>query len=104
MPGIVLAQPFATATRSGKSAIPERVVFMIAHDDLGGTTVYHIPHHMQRLTDPRAAVNDVANKHGLAPGVLIYTVDLTISHLVKQSRKRVGTAMNVANYIKTTEH
>ena len=63
----------------------QRVEFVIAHHGQGGARLDHRPHDVERLTDLRAAVDEVAEEHGLAGGM---TVDAGAADVAEPAQQR----------------
>jgi len=72
---------------------------MVAHDDLGFPGFDHGPHDMQRFTDMRSAIHDIADKHRLAHRVPVHTVDSTVPHAVQQQAQADRTAVYITDQI-----
>jgi hypothetical protein len=95
------SQVFAPALRAPTRAIGQSIKFMIPHYYLGTAPLYHIANHVQGLAYARATIENIPKKNYTTFIVLIYAIDLVISHLFQESRQSHGTAMHIANQVVT---
>ena len=90
----------ATAGRRWRTPA-QRVEFMVAHQAQGLTAAHHVVDNMQRLTNTRAAVNDVTQKHRHPLRVSPDTGEFAIAQTLQQVLKGMSTAMHVTDQIVT---
>jgi hypothetical protein len=79
--------------------VGERVELVIAHHGEGRTAVDHRPDDLERLQDPGAAVDEVAEEDGLTIGVAVDAVPLLVSELLEQPLEGIGMAMDIADEV-----
>src|SRR5690554_1109822 len=96
---IMFPQVCSSTARAGPGAVSQSIIFVIPHNNTSGTQLNHIPDKMQCLTNSWAAVDNISDKDGLPPVVLVNTVDLAIAHLLQKPDQRVGTTMNISNNV-----
>tara|TARA_R110001592_G_C13096368_1_gene743825 strand:- start:15 stop:323 length:309 start_codon:yes stop_codon:yes gene_type:complete len=75
---------------------------MISHHDPRRTPLNHIPYEVKSFPDSRSAIDNISNEDGLAPAMLVHTIYFAVTHLFKQSGKRVRAAMDIADNVVTT--
>src|SRR5690606_3689937 len=85
-----------SAFRRSRHVPAERVEFVIADDAMGLARIDHVPYQMQRLADPRATVDDVAQENHLTLGMTPDATLLAVTHGIEQVRQCVRTAMHIA--------
>jgi hypothetical protein len=77
----------------------ESVKFVVAHDCKGGASIHHGPDDLEGLPDLRPAVDEVAEKDGLAFWVPVDALVLGIAKLPEELQEGVSVAVDVADEV-----
>ena len=79
----------------------QRIEFVVAHDCKGGAGIHHRPDDLEGLPDLRAAVDEVAEKDGLAFWVPVEAFVLGIAQLPEEPLEGVSVTVDVADEVVT---
>ncbi|MNN43127.1 hypothetical protein D3C81_1573490 [compost metagenome] len=97
----VLAHVVLAALGQGRSVPAQGVVLVVAHDAVGLASIDHVMDDVQRFANPRATVDDVAQKQRLARRMTPDAALALVAKGVEQAFEGVCTAVHVTDQVET---